>query len=393
MLPSLAAYASSLPHPWQRSLIAFFARHHLFPEAYLYGWADILLIPGSRFTYLFGHLYSSGRWFFFPAVFLIKTTLTLLLLLALVPFARLSLRRRELLFLVLPPVFFFLLAVASMLNLGVRHLLPIYPFCIVLAGAAAASFARRSTFSRAAIAVLLVFAVIFSLHYFPDFLAYSNEAFGGPSNTYRVLTDSNDDWGQGLKWTRIYLDRHPARDCWIDMTNPFVPTAYYGIPCKPLLSGLGHIVGFGPPPMPSTLTGTVLLSATDSTGLLWDPDNLNPYQVFRNRPPDDIIGNVILVYRGTFDVPLLAAETNASAAIAMLREGHIPQALALAQTAASQAPNSAEIDAILGQTLLASGQIPQGRQQIGKAIHLAQTDHPEYQKFLLSQLQHPPPHP
>jgi hypothetical protein len=394
MVPALADFASAIPHPWQRSLIAFFARHHLLPEAYLYGWADILLIPSTRgATFIFGRLYSSGQWFFFPVIFLLKTTLTLLILLLLVPFARLHHRRRELLCLILPPVFFFLVAISSMLNMGVRHLLPIYPFCIVLAGAAAASFATRSLRSRIAIAALLLFAVISSLHSYPDFLAYSNELDGGPSHTYRTLTDSNADWGQGFKWTKTYLDQHPTPDCWINYTNPIFNPSYYGIRCKPLVSGLGHFIGFGTAPIPSTITGTVLLSSTDASGLIWGPGNLNPYQSFFDRPPDDKIGNIILVYRGTFNVPLLAAQTNAAAALTLLRQRRIPEALALAQTAAAQAPYSAEINALLGQTLLASGRVPEGRQAITNAIHLAQTNHPEYQKFLLAQLQHPPAHP
>jgi hypothetical protein len=389
MLPALADYAASIPHPGQRSLIAFFARHHLLPEAYLYGWADILLIPSTRATFLFGHIYSSGRWFFFPAVFLLKTTLTLLILLLLVAFARLHSRRRELLFLILPPAFFFLAAIFSMLNMGVRHLLPIYPFCIVLAAAAATSFAIRSTRWRVVIAALLLFTVISSLHSFPNFLAYSNELNGGPSHTYRVLSDSNADWGQGFKWTKTYLDHHPTPDCWINYANPVFNPAYYGIHCKPLISAYGHFIGMGGPPIPSTITGTILLSSTDASGLIWGPSDMNPYQSFFDRQPDDTIENIILVYRGTFNVPLLAAQTNSAAAINLLRQHRFPEALALAQTAANQAPNSAEINAVLGQALFASGKIPEGRQAMANALRLAQSNHPEYQKYLISQLQQP----
>jgi hypothetical protein len=194
MLPALADYPAIIPDSGQRSLVAFFARHHLFPKAYLYGWADILLIPSTRATFLFGHIYSSGKWFFFPTIFLIKTTLTLLILLLLVPFARLHSAGATFPGLILPPAFFFLVAIFSMLNMGVRHLLPVYPFCIVLAGAAATSFATRSTRGRVVIAALLLFTVISSLHFFPNF------------------TDSNVDWEQGFEWTKTYLDQHPTPD-------------------------------------------------------------------------------------------------------------------------------------------------------------------------------------
>jgi Tetratricopeptide repeat len=241
--------------------------------------------------------------------------------------------------------------------------------------------------ARVAVFALLLFTAISSLRSFPDFLAYSNELAGGPSHTYRIISDSNADWGQGLKWTKSYLDQHPASDCWFDSYNPLVNPAYYGIQCKPLLTGFGHLMGMGPAPMPSPITGTVFVSGTEVTGLLWGPGDLNPYQTFRDRQPDATIGNVILVYRGTFDVPLLAAQTNALAATNLLRQHHLPEAVALAQTAVQQAPNSAELNATLGWVLLASGRIAEGQQAIATAIHLAQTIHPEYQKHLVEQLQ------
>jgi hypothetical protein len=252
----------------------------MFPEAYLYGWVDILRIPGNRSSFIFKHVIPSGKWFFFPAIFLIKSTLTLLLFLALLPFARIRGFQREFLFLSVPVVFFVLASISSMLNLGIRHILPIYPFCIVLGAVAASSLARRSGIGKAAVAALMILAVASSLHAYPDYLAYSNEIAGGPSHTYQLVSDSNADWGQGLKWAKIYLDHHPTSGCWFDYYNPTIDPAYYGIHCKPLLSGAGHAFGFGTAPIPSTIAGTVLISATEVVGLKWGPDALNPYQVF-----------------------------------------------------------------------------------------------------------------
>jgi 4-amino-4-deoxy-L-arabinose transferase-like glycosyltransferase len=388
--PSLTAYAAMLTHPLQRSVIDFLARHHLLPESYLYGWVDILLSQGARPSFIFGHLYSTSKWFFFPAVFLLKTTLTLMLFLLLLPFARIYGRRRELVFLALPIAFFLFAAIFSNINMGVRYLLPIYPFCIVLASAAAASLFTRSVVGRVAVTALLLLTVFSSLRSYPNFLVYSNEFFGGPAHTYRFATDNNADWGQGLKWTKTYLDQHPDPNCWFDYSgNPTVPPAYYGIHCKPLMNGMTHLIGMGGAPIPSTLSGTVLVSSTETNGLLWGPDKLNPYQLFHDRTPDATIGNIIFVYRGTFDVPLLAAESNAAAAIGLLRQGRISEALALAQTAAQQAPDAADVNFVLGQTLLASGRIPEGRQAMAAALRLARANHPDYQTYLIYQIEHP----
>jgi len=134
----------------------------------------------------------------------------------------------------------------------------------------------------------------------------------------------------------------------------------------------------------------VLISATEVVGLKWGPDILNPYQVFLTRAPDAIIYNNILVYRGTFDVSLLAAQTNAAAAMNLARQHRLPEAIALAQTAAEQAPNSAEVSATLGQVLLASNHIAEGRKAIANAVYLAKIVHPEFQKSLIDKLQHVP---
>jgi hypothetical protein len=387
MVPTLAQYAAALS-PLKHAVITFFAQYHLFPEAYLYGWTDILLITSFRSTFIFGHVFPVGQWFFFPGVFLIKSTLTLLVLLLLTPFAGVFGRRRELLFFTVPVVFFMLVSIASMLNLGVRHILPMYPFGIVLAGAAAALLAARSMPGRVAVGALLVFTAVSSLHAYPDYLAYSNEAFGGPSNTWRLVTDSNDDWGQGLKWTKSYLDKHPANDCWFDYKIPMVDPAYYGISCKPLPNSMS-LLGFGslPASLPTTISGTVLISATDASGIHTGPGSLNPYQSFADRKPDEEIGNVILVYRGSFDISLLVALTDARKASRLFRQYQIPEALALAQRAVQLAPNNAWVNAELGRILIAAGRTQEGQQANANALRLAKTDHPEFQKNLIEVLE------
>jgi hypothetical protein len=391
IVPTLDQYAAGLAHPLQHSVILFLAHHHLMPEAYLYGWVDILLIAGYRATFILGQIYPSGQWFFYPAILLIKTTLTLLAPLFLLPFCRIHGKLREFLFLTLPVLLYLGMAIASMINLGIRHLVPIFPFCIVLAGAAAASLLTRSIATRIAVAALLLLTVVSSLHAFPDYLAYSNEAAGGPSHTYRLATDSNADWGQGLKWVKSYLDKNPTSNCWFNHPQPYVTPAYYGIHCQPLMTGLNTLTAVPMPPIPSTMTGTFLISATDESGLFWGPGSLNPYQVFVDSKPDAMIGNIVLVYHGTFELPLLAAQTNAANATGMLRQGRFPEALALAQTAARQAPDSAAVNEVLGQALLASGREAEARQVNAIAVHLAQTIYPEYQKGVVDDIEHPGP--
>ena len=209
----------------------------MLPEAYLYGFTDLTILSrDGRVMYLFGKLYPQGRWFYFPAAFLIKSTIGFLLLLLLVPFSNALWRndvRREVLFLAIPPVIFFGAALTSKLDIGIRHVLPAIPFLIVLAAAGAVSLARQSRPWAWAVSILLALHVALSLHAYPNYLPYSNELFGGPGRTYRVLSDSNVGWGGGLKALDAELTKRNITECWLAYGAAPDP-ANFGIPCKRL---------------------------------------------------------------------------------------------------------------------------------------------------------------
>jgi Dolichyl-phosphate-mannose-protein mannosyltransferase/Tetratricopeptide repeat len=379
MAPTLDIYAAEIPNHMERAAIVFCARHHLLPEAYLFGWCDILQIPGVRASTLLGKLYIGGKWFLFPVLILLKSTIAFLVFLALVPIARLWRRQREFLFLAIPAATYLFIAMFSGMNAESRYILPIYPFLIVLAGAAAWEFARRSRSWAIAVGALLVFAAASSLHAFPDYLAYANEAFGGPSNSYRLVTDSNGDWAQGLKWTKYYLDANHITDCWFVYSDPIIDPAYYGIPCRPLTSAWVHRGFPGPVGLPATISGTVLISASELGGHLWGPGVLNPYEQFSHLRPDAVLGNIVLVYHGTFNVPLVSAYSHLAAAGMLTRTQQTAQALAEAQQAVQLAPDSADIQAGLARTLEAAGRTDEANQANATALRLRQTIHPEFQ--------------
>jgi hypothetical protein len=379
MSPTLDIFAVAIPSKIERAAIFFCARHHLLPEAYLFGWSDILQIPGVRVTYLLGKLYIGGKWFLFPVLTLLKSTITFLVLLALVPFAGLWRSRREFLFLTIPAATYFVIAMFSGMNAESRYILPIYPFLIVLAGATAWQFVRRSRRWAIAVAALVLFAAASSLHAFPNYLAYANEFFGGPSNSYRLVSNANGDWAQGLKWTKSYLDANHITDCWSDYSDPAVDPGYYGIPCKRLTSGWVHRGIPAPVGLPAAISGTVLLSATELDGHLWGPGVLNPYGQFSHLRPDAVLGNIVLVYHGTFNVPLVSAYSHLAAAATLTRAHKLPEAVAEAQQAAQLAPDSADIQAGLGSALMAAGKTAEANQANATALHLRQTIHPEFQ--------------
>jgi 4-amino-4-deoxy-L-arabinose transferase-like glycosyltransferase len=377
------AYAQRLHHPLQAAVITQTARWHLLPEAYLYGLADVGFTADFSHTYLFGRVYPHGQWFYFPAAFLIKSSLALLVLLLLVPFAvvfRGAKYRRALVFFIIPPAIYLAVALATGLNIGVRHILPVYPFLMILAGWAAAELIAEKRTLAYAVAFVLAFGLVSSLRVFPVYLAYANELWGGPANTYRYLSDSNVDWGQQLKSIKHYLDRRQVKNCWFAYFAEVVADPeYYGIPCKPLTT-IASVWLQPSIDVPASVDGPVLISAGTISGYEFGPGELNPYDQFRRLHPTAIIDYGVFVFDGHFDIPLASALNHVTQAQLKQQAGHLDQALAEAQTAVQLAPDSVQTQAELGFLLLQMKRPDEGRQALERALSAARTIHPELQQ-------------
>jgi hypothetical protein len=92
-----------------------------------------------------------------------------------------------------------LLAAMSLLHrvdIGVRHVLPLYPALLALAGLGWARLAAGGRTARAGAIALAAWAAVAAARIAPDHLAHFNELAGGPDRGDRVLIDSNLDWGQ-----------------------------------------------------------------------------------------------------------------------------------------------------------------------------------------------------
>ena len=146
-----------------------------------------------------------------------------------------------------------------------------------------------------------------SLLAFPNYIAYANEFWGGPSQTYKYLTDSNSDWGQQLKSVKRYLDGRGAKDCWfLYFAEGVAEPSYYGIPCKPLptISTLWLNV---PIEVPTSIDGPVLISASNLSSVEFGPGTLDPYGQFKVLKPTAVIDRGVFVFDGKFEMPLAAA--------------------------------------------------------------------------------------
>lgn len=343
------------------------------PESYLYGLADVTSeTAAGRPAFLLGHLYPTGQWFYFPVAFTIKTTLGLLLLLLITFFAAGYLwreKRRETFFLVIPVVFYFGISLTSRYNSGNRHIMPIYPFLIVLAAGTAWHLARQSRVWAYAISFFVAFHCVSSLRAFPNYLSYSNEAWGGPEETYRYLSLSNVDWGQGLIEESEYLARSHITNCWITY-NATADLNYYGIPCNrfPYFLSSKRVATIVPRPV----EGTLLISATSLSGVGTGPSELNPYGPLWNAKPVANLGGHTLVFKGRFDLPLLSASSHSSVAEVFVLQGRLEEALAEARTGTQMAPERMQGHLTLAEVLVQAKQFSEARSEYREAIRLAE---------------------
>jgi hypothetical protein len=178
--------------------ILFASRHHLLPEAYLYGFAYLRTSSFYRPAYLNGAFSSQGFGDYFFWTTLYKTTIPALLAMLLATLAVLR-RRGDRAFLLLPPIIYVGVAVGSAIDIGHRHLLPALAFLIVACGAIAPKKRLVPVCALIAVAALFVFAPPWNpAPLFGHHLAYFNELAGGPRHGYEHLADSNLDWGQDL---------------------------------------------------------------------------------------------------------------------------------------------------------------------------------------------------
>ena len=237
---------------------------------------------GQRAFFL-GQVSPSGGWrLYYPTTILLKwpTVVLVLCITALALLALRKLRAAPNLWIMLSfPAVYFLLACFSHFNIGERHVLPLYPFALLLAG----SLWQQASANRVTTALfwmLIVLNCADCLRYTPDYLSYFNVGVR-PAEAYRLLSDSNLDWGQGLLALRQYQHAHPQEQIWLTYFGSVDP-GVYGISAKPL-------------PENEPVKGTVIVSATHLSGqFLHDPQ---AYHWLLQYPRTEILDHSLYVFK------------------------------------------------------------------------------------------------
>ena len=186
---------------------------------------------GGHNSYLLGLRSDAGWWYYFPVVFAVKSTVAALLAAATVLAAGLWRAARAgfrhtpgfrnidhfrnipilTIGLAFPPVFYFVLSMTSGINIGMRHILPVYPFLYIgVAAMVMRWFGTRRKLAALGLALGLG-QILECSRIAPDYLAFFNAFVGGPGNGPLYLADSNIDWGQDVKKLVHWLDAHGTR--------------------------------------------------------------------------------------------------------------------------------------------------------------------------------------
>jgi hypothetical protein len=153
-------------------------------------------------AFLLGETSLTGWWYYFPVALAVKTPVPLLLLglIGVVEAVR-SARARdfESVLPLIGVVAVLGIAMLSAVDIGIRHVLALYPFLSLLAARGALLLwreAARPRVTRAIATITVCISIYITLRAHPDFLSYFNPLAG--AHPERILVDSNLDWGQDL---------------------------------------------------------------------------------------------------------------------------------------------------------------------------------------------------
>lgn len=208
------------------------------PVPYLDGLDQVLYNErtGSNYgnLYLLGEL-RQGRGFpqYFVVAALFKVPIAILIALAVAVIGWLRgrgdrrLRERELLLLLPALAYGLYFSLFFRAQIGIRFLLVVFPVLLVFAARIARNWPqlpRRAHWGMAGLAAYLVLSVA---SYFPHYLSYFNELVPDRKLAYRILADSNLDWGQNRSQLAVFLDEHP--DVIFEPEAPTTGTVMVGV--------------------------------------------------------------------------------------------------------------------------------------------------------------------
>jgi tetratricopeptide (TPR) repeat protein len=196
-------------------------------------------------------------------------------------------------FVAIPIAVYLGFAMESRINIGLRHILPVYPFVLMAAAAAAKQLlVWRPLVGRSVLAVSVAVWLAGFAAVYPHTLTFFNVFAGGPGGGLAYLSDSNLDWGQDLKPLKSWMEQKKLAHINLAYFGTASPD-YYGIRCTHLPGAPFFAEASIAKPV---LPGYVAISSTILSGVYLTPDWRLFYRGFLSKQPVATIGNSIRVY-------------------------------------------------------------------------------------------------
>lgn len=237
--PSFIAWGRQLPEGPGRTAIVWIAEHLC-----IFSNAGVALVRQVRHNvqghgvFLLEQVARRAIWYYFPIALSIKSPLPVLAL----PVLLTILCRRALCnWACLAALALLFFTLVCRVQTGIRLVLPLVSLGVIGTAASLVVGWQQRILSRsrnvltACAAISGAWLFWASLAVWPHGLCYTNELWGGTANGYRCLSDSNYDWGQGLKELANWQESHQVGDLHV---------LYYGtdpdirrLPMRPLSVG------------------------------------------------------------------------------------------------------------------------------------------------------------
>jgi Dolichyl-phosphate-mannose-protein mannosyltransferase len=276
------------------------------PRYFVYG-IDMVVQDSreGRPAFLLGQVSDTGWWYYFPVAFVLKTTIPFLLasICGAVWAVYQVLRRKHyvVLYVVLPGVLYLALTMTSHLNIGVRHLLPMFPFAAIIGAGVISALVelglRRGRALGIALAVIaLIPALAIAITIFPNYLTYFSPLAGGTDRGWQTLSDSNVETGQEVKTLARYLkDRGENRVTGIMVGGEFL--RFYGVQLNDFPGWDDDEDSEEDRETEPIKTEYVAIGAWYLSEIDLSDEQKEIIDVYRRQRPEAMVGNSIFVFR------------------------------------------------------------------------------------------------
>jgi hypothetical protein len=304
--PETDAVIATTSNSTLQTLSAIRLGSKIVPTYFLFGLHSVL--AHNRFGHpasLLGQYRTLGWWYYFPVAFALKTTLPFLVLsLTALAWAlwRAVRRSDKRVILVLAALFVYLaMAMTSHINIGIRHIAPIFPLLFLLAGAFLDSLlkTRLTRPATLAVAALCGWMIVDAVRTYPDYMSFTSPlTFGKPG--WQMLSDSNVEWGEDIGALARYLRQQGETQLVGSLSGGWATPPMYGI----------ELIDFAPPDPQSASTRYVAIGAgflngstmtpgfQDARGNVLSEEQRHDYFArYRTLRPEKVFGNSIYLYR------------------------------------------------------------------------------------------------